>query len=249
MRWPVGPAVRVGADHEGARAWVEYKRASAHWYLDTLERLGRDFDFARLLGVEMALDGALAALCGAVDAAQRPVLAAVWALDGRPPKSPGSFPRLKDFTPSLDERPEPLGSLGRALTTAELWEGDPRAPAGWLAKLRSLRNRATHEDTLARFVHVTVGAEESTATGLSVPGESTGVEPVAYLRDAEHRVRELSELLLRVLAELDPARSQVPDRRSATVLASAATISVRGHGGTVSGSAEPASTDPRSGVR
>ena len=218
MRWPVGPAVRAGADHEGPRAWVQYKLASASWYLDTLERLGQDFDFARLLGVEMALDGALAALCGAVDAAQRPVLAAVWARDGRPPKGTGSFPRLKEFTPSLDERPEPLGSVGRALTAAELWEGNPRAPAGWLAKLRFLRNRATHEDTLARFVHVKVGAEECTATGLSVPGEAASVEPVAYLRDAEHRVRELSEQLLRVLAELDPPPSQVPDRRSATVL-------------------------------
>jgi len=51
------------------RAWVRYKLRSAEWYIQALELVGEEVGFDRYVGVEMALDGALASLCGAFDAA------------------------------------------------------------------------------------------------------------------------------------------------------------------------------------
>src|SRR4051794_21091488 len=66
--WPIGPDYSdwVGAD--GVAAWVSYKLKSASFHIETLSRVGQAHGYARLVGVEMALDAALAALCSAFDA-------------------------------------------------------------------------------------------------------------------------------------------------------------------------------------
>lgn len=69
IRWPVGPYYKELAVSD-ERSWVDYKLVSADWYLAALRRLqphGRPLD--RYLGVEMAIDGVLAAQSSAVDAA------------------------------------------------------------------------------------------------------------------------------------------------------------------------------------
>jgi hypothetical protein len=77
IRWPVGPHYKeLAASDE--RSWVDYKLASADWYLAALRRLqphGRPLD--RYLGVEMAIDGVLAAQSSAIDAAVETLIRAL----------------------------------------------------------------------------------------------------------------------------------------------------------------------------
>jgi len=46
-----------------------YKLGTAIWYIDLLEDLGAGHGFLLLVGIEMALDGAVTALSSAFDAA------------------------------------------------------------------------------------------------------------------------------------------------------------------------------------
>lgn len=224
VRWPVGPIV-VADGRVGPRAWVEYKLASASWYINTLEALGEEFDFGRLFGVEMALDGALAALCGAVDAAERPVVLAGWAMHGRP-KGRKSYPHSSDFM-HLQNYPDPLGSVSRGVVAAERKTQTEAGAIGWVAALRELRNQATHQDTLTRFIHDTSGVESLAATGLSLPGTDTRIDPIAYLRDCERGVRDLVEQLLGLLAEIGPEPDPPQDRRSVTIRAPVAVMKLQ----------------------
>ena len=53
--------------HKNNRAWVEYKLAAAGWYLDALSDLeARTGELSRLVGEEMALDGALVGIASAL---------------------------------------------------------------------------------------------------------------------------------------------------------------------------------------
>ncbi len=68
--WPVGPQFVELDPREGVYAWVAFKLMSADWYLDRLEQLVAVLPrVEHQVGVEMALDGVLASLCSAVDAA------------------------------------------------------------------------------------------------------------------------------------------------------------------------------------
>ena len=66
--WPIGPEVDEWVGASGARGWVAFKLKSGGFHIDTLEAVGEARGFSRLVGVEMSLDAALAALCGAFDA-------------------------------------------------------------------------------------------------------------------------------------------------------------------------------------
>lgn len=67
--WPAGPHYFDLTGSEGAVAWVRYRVWAADWYVRTLQRVagpGQNYD--RLVGIEMALDGALNSLSSAFDA-------------------------------------------------------------------------------------------------------------------------------------------------------------------------------------
>src|SRR5437879_4491248 len=58
--------------------WVSFKLTAAGWYLDTLQRLFDDTgDLDRFIGVEMALDGFLATVSSAFDAATAALIEAI----------------------------------------------------------------------------------------------------------------------------------------------------------------------------
>ena len=195
-----------GSGVGAARARVAFKLDSAVWYIERLEEIGDEFGFDRLFGVEMALDGALTALCGAVDAAERALLRAVAQGDGWRPVSRDGRPPRRDLT-----RCDGLvGSAGRELEASHK-EG------AWLRTLRDLRNRAVHESTLARHVSVFISAEgQLTTVGLSVSGQSQPVAPPEILRQAYERARSLCGLLLDAAESVgeDPLRRRWIDRTS-----------------------------------
>jgi len=75
--WPVGPHYKKLSLSDD-RSWVDCKLASADWYLQALRQLqshGRPLD--RYLGVEMAIDGVLAAQSSAIDAAVETLIRAL----------------------------------------------------------------------------------------------------------------------------------------------------------------------------
>src|SRR6478609_1915599 len=76
-QWPVGPAYTEWVGASGVGAWVAYKLGTAEWFIDQLERVGDMVGYNRYVGVEMAMDGALAALCGGFDAAVGGLIGAV----------------------------------------------------------------------------------------------------------------------------------------------------------------------------
>jgi len=135
VAWPLGPHVPPLAEQGRSRAWVDYKLRSAAWYIDTLERLGGEVGLDRLTGVEMALDGALTALCGAVDAAERILIWTVAEGDGRRLTKPGATANRLRLDPPLAERCGPVGRAGAELKVAH-------EVGGWLKTLRALRNQA-----------------------------------------------------------------------------------------------------------
>jgi len=66
-RWPVGE--RYFEAFPGAHAWVEYKLAAAQWHWDALREVETAVpELHRYMGVEMAVDGLLAAASSAIDA-------------------------------------------------------------------------------------------------------------------------------------------------------------------------------------
>ena len=78
-QWPVGPPyMTLTIRDKNNRAWVEYKLAAAGWYLDALSDLeARTGELSRLVGEEMALDGALVGIASAFDAAVAGLIGAI----------------------------------------------------------------------------------------------------------------------------------------------------------------------------
>lgn len=59
----------VPADTGATEAWANYKLRCSDWYVDLLDQFNQDCGFERFVGIEMTLDGALASLYSAFDAA------------------------------------------------------------------------------------------------------------------------------------------------------------------------------------
>jgi hypothetical protein len=176
---------------------VLYKLKSADWYITRLEEVGERLGFDRHVGVEMALDGALAALVGAFDAAVGAVIQAAERFEeqhaqdcGMTPPAPMEPHRYawKHAKSRLRTAGAQVGVDSAAFRkTVDLALN--REKHGWLVVLRDLRNAAIHHDTLARYIDVTVGSDQQQTTwGITVDGR--GENPVRYLR-AMHRLVEL----------------------------------------------------------
>ncbi|MCW3494556.1 hypothetical protein [Microbacterium sp. SSM24] len=201
--WPVAPAYNewVGAAPDSTRAWCEYKLRAATWYIDLLERLATEYGFPRLVGIEMALDGALSHLSSAYDAAVAGLIVVAEAkltetAESGGPQAPKPIPVYAykwelawDRLHLIELAEDSTSALLREQLEVAIEAAIGRDPKGWLTTLRDLRNRTTHHDTLKRFIDVKVGLETNTRWHLTI--DDAGVDPVAYLREAHHKVDRL----------------------------------------------------------
>lgn len=200
-RWPIGPHLSDFADGAPRRGWVNYKLAAADWYIDTLEAVVRQVGFDRHMGVEMALDGILASLCGAFDAASAAVIQASEAYLQSKPTEPHQYgPAL------VRRRLNGLKSEGMggdvAGTLKRLTSALQREPAamGWLMELQRLRNQPMHEITASR--HFDPDATGAADCLLAVNGRTE--EPLAYFRASREAIQSLAEELLDIADRVAP---------------------------------------------
>jgi hypothetical protein len=134
----------------------------ADWYTRTLESVaGPARNYDRLVGVEMALDGALNSLSSAFDAgAALLIKGAENALEfdepDRLPMRWYSWKNARDLLSKPAIGTDPDGTSNDALWRVILDVDNALAgerdavPTGWLAQLRRFRNQVAHQDTLAR---------------------------------------------------------------------------------------------------
>lgn len=197
LKWPVGPHYLRWVDGKGVHAWARYKLRCADWYLAALIATAREAgDLDRYVGVEMALDGALTALCAAVDAAGFGLLDAVLRY-ARVPDSEiadtveRGWGSLLDVASSADIALDCNDRLVAALA------GDGgRGASGWFAQLRQLRDATVRHNVLLRKFSV---SGEQPGRFIDVPGLGAQ-RPVEYLRSVTTSAQDLVEALL---AEID----------------------------------------------
>jgi hypothetical protein len=203
IRWPAGPHYWTLTASEGAVAWVRYRVWAADWHTRTLNELGgpqRSFD--REVGIEMALDGALNGLSSAFDAGVALLIRTVEdsrqvEVDDRLPVYRHNWDRCRDMLKQADIANDDVWAL--MLRIDEAMEGESwREPSGWLARVRRLRNRVAHQDSLARRHAVGVGSPG--ATSLSINGRS--IDAFVYLADLCDQLYDLTEHMIRVASSI-----------------------------------------------
>ena len=214
VAWPTGQDYSdwTGEDANSPRSWVKYKLKSADSYIDLLRQLGERLGgHPRDVGVEMALDGALAAVSGAFDSAVAGFIQACEyydlqaAEDGR---GSSDRPPLDPWRYNWHEAKTIYSAVVRDLHSvqvtplfcdvdAALQTGQP---LGWLQELRRLRNGATHQRSLARHWDTNVHAGK----GVGITVGDSGADPVLYLREARERVGQLTDSILGVCEILCP---------------------------------------------
>lgn len=234
--WPIGPEVDEWVGASGARGWVAFKLKSGGFHIDTLEAVGEARGFSRLVGVEMSLDAALAALCGAFDASVSGLIQASqqyfagtdqgnslpWKRIEPHDQSWTLFRKLIWGHLQAEVSEYDVAGVVDAVDAALDTKG---AALGWLEELRRLRNRAVHEQSLPRHIHVQVGVVDRTDWALSVVSPSTKdgqattyrVEhPARYLRAAQRNLTELTARILGLADHLCPEGS-APEQTNQSV--------------------------------
>jgi len=208
LKWPVGPHYLRWVDGKGVHAWARYKVKSADWYLGALQiaaHVAGDVD--RYVGIELALDGVLASLCAAADAAGAALLDAVERAVALPEAERGTS-SLAAWDRCLDiARGAGLELACERAVIDALDGGTSRSPTGWLAQLRLLRDRAVRHNVLVR--RFSIGGEPP-GRFIDVPGLGAR-RPVEYLKSARRHVAELVEVLLAdvdALSDLAPPESR-----------------------------------------
>ncbi|WP_299954401.1 hypothetical protein [uncultured Modestobacter sp.] len=195
--WPDGPRYMEWVGATGWRGWVLFKLRSADWYVDRLEEVGQRLGFDRYIGVEMALDGALAAISAAFDATVGAVIEAAEEFEDQAARDRGEAIPKRIEQHKYNWR-HARGKLALAteigVDTSKIVEAVNSAleedPIGWLTRVRRLRNATIHNNTLARHIDVNVGQPTAqTVWGISVGNR--GEDPVEYLRTARQAVELL----------------------------------------------------------
>lgn len=209
VKWPLGPRYDSGRSNESDTSnWVAFKLNSANWYIDRLREVPDAIgaaSFDSLVGVEMALDGALSSLSSAADCAMGAVIRifrmrlGLKVLEDRKNTWAICQQSLENFTKANSDPPvqDVLESLRDALRV----DGDD--PIGFLAILQRLRNRTVHQNSLARNRHIGLGDSRSDVLfQLAIPGPDGGhtEDPVLYLGRAHAEVRTLCESLISICA-------------------------------------------------
>lgn len=253
--WPLGPEYNEWVDSpaDTGRAWTLYKLAAAGWYIELLQAVGEQHGYRRIVGVEMALDGATAHLSSAFDAATAAIIVSAEArlrvaasngaaaLSAPLPEHLYKWEKAQSYLedPAViqgDEVAREMASSTGAVVSSAL----SRDPVGWLASLRDLRNRATHRNTLARNIHVEVWpTDSSTDWQLTVAGH--GVDPIEYLRASLAQLTQLvQDHMLPIVERLSGGTIVSPNNttKSATLHAPTATTVA------IAGTARAYSTSP-----
>ncbi|KRC66097.1 hypothetical protein ASE12_15840 [Aeromicrobium sp. Root236] len=147
-----------------------------------------------MVGIEMALDGALNSLSSAFDAGITLLIRAVEeardvSVDDRLPVFRYRWERCRDMLKQSDIANDSVWRLILEIDAAI--EGETHLePAGWLAQLRRLRNRAAHQDSLSRH------HEAGKVTGLVIQGQRTDAS--TYLAGMCDRLHDLTEHMIRI---------------------------------------------------
>lgn len=243
VNWPIGPDYDdwVGADGAGADdvgAWVAFKLKSGAFHIDTLEAVGRVGGFSRLAGIEMALDSSLAALCGAFDASVAGIFRAAefYFLQGERSKLPWktiaphnyNWARCKDpVLKHLLAEPLSYDIAGMSADIDLALRQQDDQPLGWLTSLQRLRNRAVHQQSLARHIDADVGGQASTASwtltvGTHVNNRGVVIDPgrseppVTYLRTVHAQLGELTARMVGLVRHIYPHGVPIPRQSRAT---------------------------------
>ncbi|WP_432882544.1 hypothetical protein ACQPYH_39760 [Kribbella sp. CA-245084] len=205
IEWPTAHRYANLVGGEGLGAWIRYKVWSADWYIDTLDRVGAQLgeDYDRYIGVEMALDGALAALCGAFDAAVGGIISEAEEFLNVSKATPVHRYSWDTCRPLLKKLPETCLPPPRALieTVDSALEGKSSPePIGWLAVLQRLRNRAIHQNSLRRHIY---GSTTGRGLGTKITVLDAATHPVSYLRDAADNMYALVNDMISVVQCID----------------------------------------------
>jgi hypothetical protein len=207
--WPAGPHYFDLTGSDGAVAWVRYRVWAADWYTRTLRSIaGPHGSYDRLVGIEMALDGALNSLSSAFDAGTALLIQGAektLELD----ESERLQAHMYSWRTARDLLTEPaIGTEADGTTNADVWRvildidnalaGETaRTPSGRLAQLRRFRNQVAHQDTLARH-HIAGGPSTVRAFG------GPTVDTFSYLARACDQVHDLTEQMVHLAIRLDP---------------------------------------------
>lgn len=191
-------------------AWVRYRVWAADWHTRTLRDLGGpEGSFDRLLGVEMALDGALNGLSSAFDASVALLIAAAEkALDVEPELKLRVHLFSWEKCRALLVQPAVASdTTWKAVLDADAamegWNWDE--PVGWLARLRRMRNVVAHRESLAR--HHSLEVSDGQAGQVSrVYLDGRQEDAFAYLARHCDRVADLTETLIAAGLDIDPSQ-------------------------------------------
>lgn len=217
VHWPLGPLYfHLPGAGGSARSWVNYKITAAGWHTATLKSLIDQVGFQRYVGVEMALDGALASLNGAYDAAEAGLIGAAERYLHKDEQELLLTPSYKFNEKLFMKRMRELHQqrldfdvAGTAAAVASALDvgPDPSAPNGWLQQLKRLRNVPMHQDSAPRHIDVVVGSDA--VTTLSVAGH--GQDPVEYLEDVTAKISSLTSQILDLIDYVLP--NEIPSLR------------------------------------
>jgi hypothetical protein len=192
VSWPIGPHYQRQYNATTRQAWARYKLGTADWYLSTLQEIENNAGkLDRLLGVEMAIDGTIQALCATFDAVVFAFLSTVES-GLHLPSVERTPAHLADWTSLLNRAATcEFELLAEPLLAEALSMDDPEAPKGWLAQLQLLGERSSQHDVLIR--HMPVGGAASIVC-IDVPGVGPQ-SPLPYLTGIRDRAHELVDAL------------------------------------------------------
>lgn len=224
IEFPAGPTYPdlLGGNADGI-SWVRYKVWSADWYTHAVAELHRTLgSYDRHVGIEMAIDGALGALSGAFDASVALLIQNAEEKLGVPaakriPAHRYSWTKFKELAARFKDPAADAGSVAWNGLCALITEVDDALqgatdpePTGWLAILRRLRNRSTHQQSLSRRWESDAG-EASRVVGVAdfSPGGA-----VDYLGSSCNQVSDLTERLLALAHSLGFVGAWTPLQRT-----------------------------------
>lgn len=205
--------------------WPDFKLRCADWYINALTALEQKYgELDRLVGVEMALDGALSSLVGAFDsavrkaheAARRVGLATV----------PARTHKWNEETLAkiiAEAQARGLVSPGNDLCGIEAALGPDTSP-GWLTDLKRARNRSMHMTSLQRnhYVWATTTSLEDAAQAPQLdeairpdpPGSLPETEPPDIIINGTPRqpLEYLEEVRIKIAALVAQIHQRVTKR-------------------------------------
>ena len=203
VTWPAGPGEEKPIKTKKARAWARYKLVAATWYLNTLSEIAGQHGLSeRVIGVEMAVEGTIHALCSSFDAATYALTRTIESVANIPPdrRTPSHLANWSKLMATAKF----LGiDLTSSLSIADALLGEhSESPQGWLAQLQVLGNRSLREDLI---VTQKLGKRGPQDLLIKVPFQ--GPQPIL---DYLSRSRELiSELLETIFYDVASVRKEV----------------------------------------